>query len=111
MARMTFKTALDNLTVNYGKYMSRDKLKKLLQSGLEHGFSVNEAYNGVRMAAAEATGEHEVFTIQDVCEITGESEGEVIQRIREIRSDLQSQGINPDDILPEPPTYKYTVKL
>ena len=40
---------------------------------MNHGFSVNAAYNGIRMVLADITGEHEYFTVEDMMEITGES--------------------------------------
>lgn len=95
MERMTMKTALDNLMCNYGrKYgVSRKWFADMLKSGIDnHGFSVRAAYLGIKMAMSEFTGEEEIFTSMDVCEITGETLEQVNKRIE----DLQAQGMFPD---------------
>lgn len=72
---MTFKTAVDNLAGTYEKYgFTREEIEELLKDGImNQGFSVNVAYNGIRMALAHATGEQEYFSIEDMMEITGEA--------------------------------------
>ena len=49
---MTFKTAVDNLVGTYEKYgFTREEIEELLKDGImNQGFSVNVAYNGIRMA-------------------------------------------------------------
>ena len=91
---MTFKEALDSLYNKYAKYgCEREFLAELLNSGIgEHEFSVRAAYNGVRMSLAQFTGEHEMFSIEDVMEITGESRDEILARIEELRSELAAAG-------------------
>ena len=68
------------------------------------------AYNGIRMSLAQFTGEHELFSIEDVMEITGESREEILERIEECREELVSAGENPDDYFPisEPEPQKVT---
>ena len=97
--RMTFQEALDNLYSKYGKYgCEREFLADLLNSGIgEHEFGVRAAYNGIRMSLAQFTGEHELFSIEDVMEITGESREEILERIEECREELTAAGENPDD--------------
>lgn len=96
--KMTFQEALDNLYSKYGKYgCEREFLAGLLNSGIGHGFSVQTAYNGVRMSLAQFTGEHEYFSLEDVMEITGESREEILDRIEECREELAAAGENPDD--------------
>lgn len=97
--RMTFQEALDSLYEKYGKYgCERAFLADLLNSGIgEHEFSVRAAYNGVRMSLAHFTGEHELFSIEDVMEITGESREEVLDKIEGCREELTAAGKNPDD--------------
>ena len=98
MERMTMKTALDNLCVNYGKYgFTRAQFKAMLQSGIDRGISVLGAYNGIRMIAAQETGEHELFTSADIASMTGESIAEVNRRIEEYGEELKAEGKNPDD--------------
>ena len=97
--RMTYQEALDSLFEKYGKYgCEREFLGDLLNSGIgEHEFSVRAAYNGIRMSLAHFTGEHELFSIEDVMEITGESREEILDRIEEYRAELAATGENPDD--------------
>lgn len=97
--RMTFQEALDSLYEKYGKYgCERKFLADLLNSGIgEHEFGVRVAYNGVRMCLAHETGEHELFSIEDVMEITGESREELLERIEKYREELAAAGENPDD--------------
>ena len=107
-----FREALDSLYEKYGKYgYEREFLADLLNSGIgEHEFSVRAAYNGIRMSLAQFTGEHELFSIEDVMEITGESREELLERIEECREELTAAGENPDDyfIPTEPKSDKIT---
>lgn len=100
MNKMTFKMALDNLTLNYGKYgMSRNDFAKMLKSGVEqYGFSVKAAYLGIKMVSAQQTGETEFFTSADVCEITGETIEQVNKRIEEIQKDPVSYGFTFEEV-------------
>ena len=97
--KMTFQEALDNLCAKYSIFgFEREFLAELLNNGIgEHEFSVRAAYNGIRMSLAQFTGEHELFSIEDVMEITGESREEILERIEECREELVSAGENPDD--------------
>lgn len=61
------------------------------------GFSVNVAYNGIRMALAHTTGEQEYFSIEDMMEITGESREEVVKQVEDMRAAALAAGKNPDD--------------
>lgn len=109
---MVFREALNRLYSKYGKYgFEREFLAELLNNGIgEHEFSVKVAYNGIRMSLAQFTGEHELFSIEDVMEITGESREEILERIEECREELVSAGENPDDYFPisEPEPQKVT---
>lgn len=100
MDKMTFKMALDNLTLNYGKYgMSRNDFAKMLKSGIEqYGFSVKAAYLIIKLIASRETGEHECFTSADVCEITGETIEQVNKRIEEIQKDPVSYGFTFEEV-------------
>ena len=113
MERMTIQTALSNLCVNYGKYgMSREDFYKLLKSGIDMGLSVRSAYNGIKMTIALNTGEHEVFTIDDVMDITGESREEVLERIEELKAELIAQGKDTDDYFTQgEQRTKYIIRL
>lgn len=55
------------------------------------------AYNGMRMALAHITGEHEYFSIEDMMEITGESREEVLKQVEDMRAAALAAGENPDD--------------
>lgn len=96
---MTFQTALNNLYANYKQYgVSKEFLSEQLRGGvLEHGFSVEAAYHDLRMVLAQVTGEHGLFSIDDVSAITGESRQELIERIEQYREELAAAGKNPDD--------------
>lgn len=96
---MTFKTAVDNLVRTYEKYgFTRSELEAQMKDGvMKQGFSVNVAYNGMRMALAHIAGEHEYFSIEDMMEITGESREEVLKQIEDMRAAALAAGENPDD--------------
>lgn len=96
---MTFKTAVDNLLRTYEKYgFTKEVIEEQIKDGImNQGFSVNVAYNGVRMVLAQITGEREYFSLEDMMEITGESREELIKRIEEMRADAQAAGEDPDD--------------
>lgn len=92
--------ALDNLTLNYGKYgMSRNDFAKMLKSGIEqYGLSLRACYLGIKLIAAQQTGEHEFFTSADVAEITGETIEQVNKRIEEIQKDPVSYGFTFEEV-------------
>lgn len=109
---MTFQAALDNLSGKYGKYgYDREFLSSQLRDGvMNEGFSVNVAYNGLRMVLAEQTGEHELFSIEDVMEITGESRETIMERIEQCKEELMVAGENPDSyFIPTEPATKKTL--
>lgn len=96
---MNFQIALANLYSTYSKYgVSKEFLSEQLKDGIMgHGFSVNAAYSGLRMILAQETGEHELFSIEDVMEITGESREWVVSQVEQSREELIAAGQNPDD--------------
>ena len=96
--RMTVKTAVDNLVVNYGKYgYTRQNFIDLLKSGIDKGFSVRSAYNGIKMIFALQSGEHEYFSTDEVAEMLGVSPEEALEEVERQRAELIRQGKNPDD--------------
>ena len=97
--KMTFKTAVDNLVRTYEKYgFSRSEIEEHMKDGvMNQGFSVSVAYNGIRLALAHVTGEHEYFSIEDMMEITGESREEVLKQVEDMRAAALAAGENPDD--------------
>lgn len=96
---MTFDEALNRLVNKYGKYgFDRELLSRQLQDGvMNQGFSLNMTYNGLRMALGIATGQEELFSVDDVAEITEMSNDEVLQEIEKARRELIAAGENPDD--------------
>ena len=96
---MTFDEALNRLVNKYGKYgFDRELLSRQLQDGvMNQGFSLNMTYNGLRMALGIATGQEELFSVDDVAEITEMSNDEVLQEIEKTRRELIAAGENPDD--------------
>lgn len=96
---MTFDEALNRLVNKYGKCgFDRELLSRQLQDGvMNQGFSLNMTYNGLRMALGIATGQEELFSVDDVAEITEMSNDEVLQEIEKARRELIAAGENPDD--------------
>ncbi|WP_274420350.1 hypothetical protein [Blautia sp. XA-2221] len=96
---MTFNEALNKLSNKYEKYgFSKEMLSEQLQDGvMNQGFSLNMTYNGLRMALGSATGQEELFSVDDVVEISGLSRDEVLQEIEKARNELVAAGENPDD--------------
>ena len=96
---MTFKTAVDNLVRTYEKYgFTKEVIEEQIKDGImNQGFSVNVAYNGVRMVLAQITGKREYFSIEDMMEITGESREEVLKQVEDMRAAALAAGENPDD--------------
>lgn len=108
---MKFETALNKLQLKYQKYgFTKEFLKERLEGGVyKQGFSVNVAFNGLRLVLAQATGEHEEFSLEDIMEITGETKAELLQRIEQYREGLAAAGENPDEyFVPVEPMEKTT---
>lgn len=77
---------------------SRSEIEEHMKDGImNQGFSVNVAYNGIRMTLAHVTGEHEYFSIEDMMEITGESREEVVKQVENMRAAAVAAGENPDN--------------
>lgn len=101
---MTITDAVNSLYATYSKYgVSKEFLQETIEDGINRGFSVRAAYNGVRMCLGKETGEREYFTLDDVQEITGESREELIARAEQMRNDLRAAGEDPDDYIKEIP--------
>lgn len=108
---MTFQEALNKLVSKYERYgYDREFLSSQLRDGImNEGFSVNVAYNGLRMVLAEQTGGRELFSIEDVMEITGESRETIMERIKQYREELTAAGEDPDSyFIPTEPEEKKT---
>lgn len=113
MNRMTMKTALDNLVLNYGNKCgkTRDDFFRMIKSGVEnYGLSVRACYLGLKMICAKETGEEEYFTSADVAELTGETIEEVNARIEEIQANPGLYGMSLNDISCESPL-RFMMKL
>lgn len=77
--------AIEQLYKKYGKYgISKKQIKKMINSGLKSGISLEAAIVGVRWALSGNFGGNELFTVNDVCAVTGETEAEVIKRIKQL---------------------------
>lgn len=109
---MSFTEALNRLCSKYEKYgFGRELLSEQLRNGImEYGFSVTVAYNALRMSLAQETGEHELFSIDDVVEATGENKEWVMSQIEQCKAELIAEGKNPNDyfIPTEPKPEKVT---
>ena len=55
---------------------------------MNQGFTLNMTYNGLRMALGSATGQEELFSVDDVAEMTDMSHDEVLQEIENARKEL-----------------------
>lgn len=109
---MTFQEALDKLVSKYDRYgYDREFLSSQLRDGImNEGFSVNIAYNGLRMVLAGQTGERELFSVEDVAEITGEDRETIMERIEQYRQELTAAGEDPDSyFIPMEPATKKTL--
>lgn len=113
MDKMTMKQALDNLVLNYGKYgYSRGDFLKMIKSGVDnYGLSVRACYLGIKMIAAERTGEEEYFSSADISAMTGESIEEVNARIEDMIAHPTSYGMNPESIISSEPPVRFMMKL
>lgn len=77
--------AIEQLYKKYGKYgISKEQIKKMINSGLKRGISLKAAIVGARFALSGQFGGNELFTVEDVCSVTGETEAEVIKRIKQL---------------------------
>lgn len=77
--------AIDQLYKKYGKYgISKKQIKKMINSGLKSGISLEAAIIGVRWALSGNFEGNELFTVDDVCAVTGETEAEVLKRIKQL---------------------------
>lgn len=83
--------AIDQLYKKYGKYgISKKQIKKMINSGLKSGISLEAAIIGVRWALSGNFGGNELFTVDDVCAVTGETEAEVLKRIKQLEREGHS---------------------
>ena len=112
MERMTMKTALDNLMRNYGDFgLSRKDFKEVLEMGIKGGMTVHGAYIAAKMIITEQTGEHELFTSEDIAEITGLTVEEVNKQIEDTAEVMQALGINPNNYFGEYEPIRILTKL
>ena len=80
--------AIEQLYKKYGKYgISKKQIKKMINSGLKSGISLEAAIVGVRWALSGNFGGNELFTVNDVC---AETEAEVLKRIKQLEREGHS---------------------
>lgn len=91
---MDLHIAINNLYSTYAKYgASRELLGELLADGVENmGFTVRQAYNGVRMVLGNLYNESELFSVSEVAEMLGVSEAEALQEVERSREQLEREG-------------------
>lgn len=83
--------ATDQLYKKYGKYgVSKRQIKKMINSGLKSGISLEAAIVGARWSLSMACSEHEYFTIEDICAAAGETREEVIKGIKQLEREGHS---------------------
>lgn len=67
----------------------KDNGKKLpVRSGMEAGFSANACYLGARLALSMATGESELFSVEEVADSLGCS-------VEDVMKQLHAEGVEP----------------
>lgn len=99
---MTKSDVINNLLSTYSKYgFAWEDIEEVIANGEKEGFSYRTIYNGIRMALARITGEHELFTVSDIAEAIGATEEEVINQVEKMRAELIEKGENPDEYFPE----------
>lgn len=83
---MTTQTAIDNLMTNYGDIagLERQKLERLIESGLSEGFSVRQIYNGIRLVMGMEYQQQEIFSASEAAEMLEVSESELFSRMAAI---------------------------
>lgn len=83
---MTTQTAIDNLMTNYGDIagLERQKLERLIESGLSEGFSVRQVYNGIRLVLGMEYQQQEIFSASEAAEMLEVSESELFSRMAAI---------------------------
>lgn len=93
---MTFNVALNKLTSKYERYgFTKQFLSEQLWKGImDYDFSVRAAYCGIAMSLSLETGEHEMFSVEDIMEVTGESREWVVSQIEQSKEELIAAGEN-----------------
>ena len=83
---MTTQTAIDNLMTNYGDIagLERQKLERLIESGLSEGFSVRQVYNGIRLVLGMEYQQQEIISASEATEMLEISEREIFSRMESI---------------------------
>lgn len=100
---MDILTAVNNLYNTYKDYgADREQLTLLIADGLERGFTVRQAYNGVRMILGHENNVKELFTVSEVAEMLECSEKEVIEQIEQLKSELERKGEDTSKYFIEP---------
>lgn len=100
---MDIVTAVNNLYNTYKDYgADREQLTLLIMDGLERGFTVQQAYNGVRMVLGHENNVRELFTVSEVAEMLECSEKEVIEQMEQLKSELEQRGEDTSEYFIEP---------
>ena len=83
---MTTQTAIDNLMTNYGDIagLERQKLERLIESGLSEGLSVRQVYNGIRLVLGMEYQQQEIFSASEAAEMLEISESELFSGMESI---------------------------
>ncbi len=88
---MDKQTAINNLLRNYGELAAVDRptLERLFDSAFEHGLTVKQAYNGLRLVYGVNFHQQEYFSTKEVSEMLELSESDLLE-------EMQRQGIKPE---------------
>ena len=82
---MTRTAAINKLYSKYNKYgITKTQLSNLIFSGLSYNLSIKCIYNGLRFALANEFNEHELFSLDDICEMLETDKETLIKNIDDI---------------------------
>lgn len=96
---MTRTAAINKLYSKYGKYgITKTQLSDLIFSGLADNLSIKCIYNGLRFVFANEFNEHELFSLDDICEMLETDKETLMQQIKELNIDLKQYEVNNNEI-------------
>ena len=96
---MTRTAAINKLYSKYNKYgITKTQLSNLIFSGLSYNLSIKCIYNGLRFASANEFNEHELFSLDDICEMLETDKETLMQQIKELNIDLKQYEVNNNEV-------------
>lgn len=100
---MDIITAVNNLYSNYKQHgITREQIAILMPDGIQRGFTVQQAYNGLRMSLGYEFNERELFSTSEVAEMLECTEQEVIEQLEKVKAELEEQGKDTSEYFIQP---------